>query len=106
MSVSLSHSKLSGSSSKNKLRWENREGAVTQPCMMPLVTGNGCDVLHSGNHANMELPDQSDEPVRTAKCVHDLPQAIMAEVVKGLCQVHQGGVEADILFLKLLLHLR
>ena len=53
----------------------------------------------------MKLPDQSDEPVRTAKLVHNLPQAIMVDGVKGIAQVHKGGVEADILFLILLLQL-
>ena len=53
----------------------------------------------------MELPNQSDEPVRTAKLVYDFPQPTMTDGVKGLGQVYKGGVEADILFLTLLMQL-
>ena len=50
----------------------------------------------------MELTDQSDETVRTAKLEHDLPQSIMADNIKGYGQVHKGDEEVDILFLTLL----
>ena len=62
-------------------------------------------ILHSGKHAIMELPVQSDEIDRTTKLVHDLSQTIMADSVIGLVQVYKGSVEAEILFLTLLLQL-
>ena len=47
----------------------------------------------------MELPDQSDEHLKATKLVPDFPQPILADSVKGFGQVHEGGVEVDILFL-------
>ena len=65
----------------------NREDAITQPCLMKLVTRNGWGlfvILHSGKHTITELPDKSDEPVREDNLEHDLPQPIKADTVKGL----------------------
>ena len=62
-------------------------------------------ILHPCKLAIMELSDQSDEVLRTAKLVHNLPQPIMADCVRGFGQVHKGNVAADILFLTLLLQL-
>ena len=53
----------------------------------------------------MEWPDQSYETLRAAKLVHDFPEPIMADGVKGLGQVNKGGVENDNLLLTLLLQL-
>ena len=58
--------------------------------------------MHYDKHDIMQLPDQSNETVRAAKLVHDLPQPIMADSVKSLGQIHKDGVEADILVLTLL----
>ena len=62
-------------------------------------------ILHSGRHAVMKLPGQRYKPVRVAKLVHNFPQPITSDSIKGLDQVNEGGIEADILFLTLLLQL-
>ena len=53
----------------------------------------------------MELPEQSDKSLRTAKHMHDLSKTIMADGIKGLGQVNESGVEAGILIFTLLLQL-
>ena len=60
-------------------------------------------ILNSGKDAITELHDQSNETVTAAKFGHDLPQPIMAYSLKGLGQDHKGNVQANILFLTLLL---
>ena len=83
-------------------------GPIDNPAWHPLSLG-----MAVRNYHNLalwwacyhELPDRSDETVRTAKFVDDFSQPIMADSVKGLDEVHKAGVEADILFLTLLLQL-
>ena len=65
----------------------NRVGVNTQPCLTPHGHWEwqlGFPIiLYSEKHAIIKLPDPSDEPVRTAKLVHDLPEHIMADSVQG-----------------------
>ena len=56
-------------------------------------------------HAVMELMNQHDESVRASKLTHDAPEAVVADGIKGFPQVHNGGVQVNVLVLGLLLQL-
>ena len=87
----------------------NKVGAIMQPCLAPWVTTNSCE----GSPSSCTLPTMPSWNCLTKvmsmlghpKLAHDFPHAIMADGVKGIGQVHEGGVVADNLFLRLLLQL-
>lgn len=56
-------------------------------------------------HAIMKFLNHCDELLRAAKLGHDLPKTLLTDGVKCLCQVHKGGIQADILLKTLLLEL-
>ena len=60
-------------------------------------------ILYSGMHVVVELAHHGDELGWASKLGHDLPEALPADGIERLCQVHEGGVESDILLLAFLL---
>lgn len=62
-------------------------------------------ILHMNRHAVMKLLNHCDELLRVAELGHDLPEILLTDGDKGLCQVHKSGIKADILFMTLLLEL-
>lgn len=53
----------------------------------------------------MKLLNHCVELLRVAELGHDLPEILLTDGDKGLCQVHKSGIKADILFMTLLLEL-
>ena len=87
----------------------NRVGANTQPLFDPICDWEGLQivaiVLDCSMHAIIEFPNDADKLAGAAKLGHDLPKAFPSDSVEGFCQVHKGGVEANILLLAFLLKL-
>ena len=51
----------------------------------------------------MELLDYCDKLGGATKLGHDLPQPLTADSVKGFSEIHEGGIETNILLPALLL---
>ena len=51
----------------------------------------------------MDLPDHFNEPGGASKLGYGLAQLVAADVVKGFSEIHEGGIETNIVLLELLL---